>query len=111
MLKQTASRRYANGCVGIVQAFFEERKNRHRHFSQGFDSEESRLGLLILQERLEDRKRLLIGCCAERLRHGGANRGIRMPSQVGGDQYCRGIAQSQEPFDGACPHLHRSVVR
>ena len=69
-------------------AFFDERKNRQRDFSQGFGGEKPRLRLLILQQRLKYGQCLPVGCCAQRLGSGGANRGIRMPRQVGGDQYC-----------------------
>jgi hypothetical protein len=94
VLKQASSGRQADGCVGIVKAYFEKWKDREGDFAQRFGGEESRLWLLIVQQRLKDRKRLLIGRCAQRLCSGCANGRIWMPRQVGGDQHGSGIAQS-----------------
>ena len=92
LLKHTSSSRNADGWVGIMQTFFEGWKGRHADFTQCLGGEQSRLGLLILQERLKDRQRLLIGRRTERLRDGGTHRGIGMPRQISGNQYRRGIA-------------------
>ncbi len=66
-----------------METFLDQRQYRQGEFSQGFGRVQTRLGLLILQERLEDGECLLVGCRAQGLGSGSPYRRIRMPRKVG----------------------------
>jgi hypothetical protein len=61
MVEQTAGRRDADRWIRVMETSFDEGKCGYRDFAQGPGREEAWLGLLILQECLEDCEALFIG--------------------------------------------------
>jgi hypothetical protein len=93
-MEQTPGRGNADRWIRVMETFFDHRQYGQGEFSQGFGRVETRLGLLILEERLEDRERLFVGCCAQGLSRGGPHRRIWMTCKVGRHENRTVVAQS-----------------
>ena len=77
-----------------METFLDQRQYRQGEFSQGFGRVQTWLRLLILEERLEDRERLFVECCAQGLSCGGPHRRIWMACKVGRHENRTVVAQS-----------------